>query len=93
MTAHSSQGRTLKSVIVDLQIDEHISMRTRYVAMTTVRKRTDILIFRPFQHEIVTQGPPEGPSLLLKHLQGEPIGWKKIEDKHIPKIKRITIRK
>ena len=87
MTAHSSQGRTLKSVIVDLQIGRGVSVIASYVTMTRVKKKTDILIFRSFDQEVFNQGPPEGPSVLLKHLRGEYIDWKEIEDRYTPKRK------
>ena len=68
MTAHASQGKTLPAAIIDLQLGRGVSNIASYVAMTRARLRTDILIFRPFDREIFNHGPPEGPTLLLKHL-------------------------
>ena len=65
ITAHSSQGRTLAAAIIDLQLGRGVNRIASYVAMTRVRKRTDLLIYRPFDRELFTQGPPSGPSLLL----------------------------
>ena len=84
MTAHCAQGRTLPAAIIDLQIGRGVNGIASYVAMTRVRKKTDLLIFRPFDREVFAAGPPLGPSLLLQHLKGEFIDWKQIEEDHIP---------
>jgi len=55
--------------------------------MTRIRTRHDLLIFRNFDREVFTQGEPEGPSLLLRHLRDESIDWKAVEDKHVPSKK------
>jgi hypothetical protein len=85
MTAHTAQGRTLASAIIDLQIGRGVSAIASYVAMTRVRTRLDLLIYRNFEREVFTKGEPEGPALLLKLLRGEDIDWKAVEDKHTPK--------
>ena len=59
--------------VVDLEIGSGASPLTSYVAITRVRRREDILIFRPFAREIFARGSPEGPQLLLQRLQGEDI--------------------
>ena len=87
ITAHSSQGRTLAAAIIDLQLGRGVNRIASYVAMTRVRKRTDLLVYRPLDRELFTQGPPSGPSLLLKHLRGDRIDWTAIEDEHVPKRK------
>ena len=84
MTAHCTQGRTLPAAIIDLQIGRGVNGIASYVAMTRMRKKTDLLIFRPFDREVFAAGPPLGPSLLLQHLKGEFIDWKQIEEDHIP---------
>eukprot|EP00973_Karenia_brevis_P068754 9559087-Karenia_brevis.AAC.1 len=61
ITAHSAQGRTMDAAIIDLKIGRGVDSRASYVAMTRVRRRTDLLIYRPFEREIFTRGPPEGP--------------------------------
>ena len=68
MTAHSAQGRTLPACIIDLEAGRGVSIVASYVALTRVRHRTDLLIYRPFDLEPFQRGPPEGPSLLLRHL-------------------------
>jgi len=84
ITAHAAQGQTLKAAIVDLQIGRGTSPIASYVALTRVAKREDLLIFRPFARDLFTQGPPEGPELLLKTLRGEYVDWAAIQKKHTP---------
>jgi hypothetical protein len=85
MTAHSTQGRTLASAIIVLQIGRGVSAIASYVAMTRVRTRLDLLIYRNFEREVFAKGEPEGPALLLKVLRGENVDWKAVEDKPTPK--------
>jgi hypothetical protein len=85
MIAHSAQGWTLASAIFDLQIGRGVSAIASFVAMTRVRTRLDLLIYRNFDREVFTKGEPEGPALLLKLLRGADIDWKAVEDKHTPK--------
>ena len=84
ITAHAAQGQTLKAAIIDLQIGRDTSPIAAYVALTRVAKITDLLIYRDFPLELYTQGPPEGPELLLKTLRGEHVDWKAVEEKHTP---------
>jgi hypothetical protein len=63
-----------------------VSAIASYVAMTRVRTRLDLLIYRNFEREVVTKGEPKGPALLLKVLRGEDVDWKAVEDKHTQKI-------
>jgi len=84
ITAHGSQGQTLAAAIIDLQIGRGVSAIASYVAMTRIKTRQDVLIFRAFDREVFTKGEPEGPSLLLRVLRGEKIDWEAVEDKHTP---------
>ena len=85
MTAHASQGQTLKGgAIVDLCIGKGSNLLGSYVAMTRVKSMKDLLIYRPFPRELFTQGPRKGPDLLLKLLRGEMLNWKEIEEEHMP---------
>ena len=70
MTAHASQGQTLATAIVDLQTPGTANTLTSYVALSRVRDRSSILIFRPFSVSICRGGPPEGPTTLLQKLRG-----------------------
>ena len=85
ITAHGSQGQTLRAAHLDLQIGRGVSSIASYVASTRLRKKVDLLIYRSFEREVFTQGEPEGPALLLRKLRGERIDWDAIENKHAPK--------
>ena len=80
MTAHASQGQTLDAAIVDLCIGKESSPRTGYVALSRVRRREDILIFRPFQRTTFTRQRALGPELLLRHLRGDLVDWTELEE-------------
>ena len=84
-TAHGAQGQTLPAVIIDLCLGRGVSSIASYVAMTRVRKREDLLIFRDFDFEVFTGSDLEGPTLLIKSLRGEVIDWEEIEDRLAPK--------
>ena len=87
ITAHGSQGQTLRAAIIDLQIGRGVSPIASYVCMTRIKTRGDLLIFRAFSRDVFSRGPPEGPTLLLKKLRGEAIDWQAVEDKHTPSKK------
>ena len=86
MTAHGAQCRTLLAAIVDLKLGRGVSAIASYIALTRVRSCSDMLIFRDFDREPFCQGPPEGPTLLLKSLRREHIDWAEIERAHTPQI-------
>ncbi len=77
----------MAAVIIDLCLGRGVSAIASYVAMTRVRKREDLLIFRDFAREVFAQGCVEGPTLLLRVLRGDHIDWKEIEEKLTPKKK------
>ena len=83
-TAHTAQGQTLPAAEADMQIGTGTSPLASYVAFTRVAKREDLLIFRPFDRELFTQGNQEGSVLLLKVLRGEAIDWDAQEARHMP---------
>ena len=82
ITAHAAQGQTLKAAIIDLQIGNGTSPIASYVSLTRVKRKEDILIYRPFDRSLFTRGPLEGPELLLKSLRGEYVDWSAIEEIH-----------
>ena len=84
ITTHAAQGQTLLAAIVDLQILRGSSPIGAYVASTRTQKREDMLIYKPFDYDLFTQGPLLGPSLLLRMLRGEKIDWKEIEKSFTP---------
>ena len=68
ITAHGSQGQTLIAAIVDLQIGRGTNPIASYVAMTRVRSRSELLIYRAFDRDLFTRAEQEGPELLLRLL-------------------------
>jgi hypothetical protein len=84
MTAHASQGKTLDKAIVDLCIGEDSSALTGYVALSRVRDKESIWIFRPFPLTVFQQSQVLGPHLLLDHLQGKEIDWDALKKKLQP---------
>jgi len=75
MTAHSSQGKTLEAVLLDLNVEKRVDATFGAVAASRVRSRHDALILRPFPLWLFQRGAVEGPQLLLKTLRGEEIDW------------------
>ena len=75
MTAHSSQGKTLQAVLLDLNVEKKVDTTFGAVAASRVRSRHDALILRPFPLWLFQRGAVEGPQLLLKTLRGEEIDW------------------
>eukprot|EP00435_Cladocopium_sp_Y103_P018792 s5092_g4.t1 len=74
MTARSSQGKTLRAVLLDLQVDGRVDPTIGTVATTRVRSREDVLIMRPFLKTTFQCGMlSEGPDLLLQKLAGQEI--------------------
>ena len=66
MTALAAQGQTLKKgAIVDLRLGKGTKAIANYVALTRVKSRRDLLIYRPLDLEPFQQGQLRGPELLL----------------------------
>jgi hypothetical protein len=96
MTAHASQGQTLDSAIVDVCIGKESSPVTSYVALTRVRDRAGMLIYRPFDRQMFTRKRIYGPDVLLAHLRGDTIDWESLRcamDLAIEKKKAVEQRK
>ena len=87
MTTHSSQGKTLKAVLLDLAFDARAPSTIGLVAATRVRSREDVLILRPFDGDLFRRGAPEGPQLLLQKLRGDQIHWDTLRDARRPSAK------
>ena len=82
MTAHASQGKTLRAVLLDLQVDKRVNPTIGTVATTRVRSREDVLIMRPFSQFLFQRGLlSEGPDLLLR---GEDIDWSAVREARRP---------
>ena len=91
ITSHAAQGQTLKKgAVVDLRIGRGTKPISSYVAITRVESREKLLIYRPFERELFTRGQQRGPELLLKHLRGEDIDWKAIEEEYMPRDKCVN---
>ena len=69
MTAHASQGATLAQAIVDLRIPAGASKLASYVAMSRVRRREDILIFREFDRSVFQGEPPRRSDVVAPEAQ------------------------
>ena len=83
VTAHVAQGQTLpEGVIADLCVMLGSACFTAYIAVTRVRSRDDLLIFRPFKMETFQTGVNIGRELLLRQLRGEFIDWKALLAKY-----------
>ena len=84
MTAHSSQGKTLAAVLLDLNVESRVDTTFGTVAATRVRSREDVLILRPFPLWLYQRGQADGPSLLLQTLRGEEVDWQAYQDSRAP---------
>ena len=85
MTAHASQGKTLRAVLLDLQVDKRVNPTIGTVATTRVRSREDVLIMRPFSQFLFQRGLlSDGPDLLLQKLRGEEVDWAAVREARRP---------
>ena len=66
-----------------------VSAIASYVAMTRVKRREDLIIYRPFDRQVFSSGPPKGPMLLLQHLRGEAVDWAEVENKLGPSCRCV----
>ena len=85
VTAHAAQGRTLSAVIADLERGRGVSWMSFYVAITRVRRRGDLLIFRPFGRKPYMEGEMTGAKKLLQVLRGEDVDWEEWEAELMPR--------
>ena len=60
MTAHASQGKTLRAVLLDLNVDKRVDTTFGTVAASRVCDREDVLILRPFRSSSSAAAPPKG---------------------------------
>ena len=84
MTVHASQGKTLRAVLLDLNIDKIFDPNIGTVASTRVRSRYDVLILRPFPAWLYQRNTSDGPDLLLRQLRGHAIDWAAYRDAKRP---------
>ena len=84
ITAHASQGKTLRAAMADLNVDKRTDVTFGTVATSRVRSREDFLILRPFPQWLYQRGAPEGPKLLLDTLRGENVDWELYREARAP---------
>ena len=69
-TAHSMQGESLLSVIVDCLEVDHCSKATdmlaAYLGLSRVKTKEALLIAQPFSPALFCNGEPPGPEILLR---------------------------
>ena len=69
-TAHMIQGATLEAAFVDLQDPSCKASMTyliaAYVCLSRVKRLQNICVMQPFSPFLFRQGPPKGPSRLLR---------------------------
>ena len=73
ITAHASQGKTKRAIMLDLSVDKRVDTTIGAVGASRVRCREDCLILRPFPLWLFQRGVPDGPKLLLQKLRGEDV--------------------
>ena len=73
ITAHSSQGKTLRALLLDLNVEKRVDTTIGAVGASRVRSREDCLILRPFPLWLFQRGVSDGPRLLLQKLRGEEV--------------------
>eukprot|EP00959_Pyramimonas_sp_CCMP1952_P189076 3954736-Pyramimonas_sp.AAC.1 len=66
VTAHSAQGRTMAAAIAELERGRDASWMASYVAIARVRRRGDLLIFRPFDRKPYSAREMPGAKKLLQ---------------------------
>ena len=75
-TAHAEQGQTYaEEVVTDMQIGEGGDPLTAYIAVTRVKDRHGLHIYRPFEAAPYQKGRSIGRALLLQAWRGESIDW------------------
>ena len=86
VTAHASQGQTLKNgAIVDLNMSGTGNALTAYVAITRVTKLEDLIIYRPFGKEPFQKGNSKGRETLMKVLRQEYVDWEELIAECMPR--------
>ena len=89
VTAHSAQGQTKKSIIADLVLGVGVSCMSSYVAITRVKTRQGLLIYRPFDRDPYTKGVAAGVDLFLKKMRKQTIQWEEVTKSLIPQKKCV----
>jgi len=93
ITAHASQEQTLGSAIVDARIGSESSPVAMYVALTRVKFKETLFIYRPSPLSSFTKKALLSQDSFLKHSRQEALDWSRIaEELHRRKtiIKEMT---
>ena len=82
-TAHAAQGQTFKEgVVMDMHIGEAGDPLTAYIALTRVRDRHGLFVYRPFEASPYQKGAKVGRDLLLRWWSGEKLDWAALRAKY-----------
>ena len=82
-TAHAAQGQTYaEGAVTDMQIGEGGDPLTAYIAVTRVKDRHGLHIYRPFDAAPYQKGRSVGRALLLQAWRGESIDWATLRARH-----------
>ena len=87
VTAHAAQGTTKDAAAVDLHTPAGANPLTSYIALSRVRLRQDMLIFRPFPRSALQRRMHPGPQALLDKLQGKVVDWEALQRRLAPEAK------
>ena len=82
-TAHAAQGQTYaEGVVMDMHIGDAGDPLTAYIALTRVRDRHGLFVYRPFAAAPFQKGPKVGRELLLRFWAGEKLDWSALRAKY-----------
>ena len=82
-TAHAAQGQTYaEGVVMDMAIGDAGDPLTAYIALTRVKDRHGLFIYRPFAAAPFQKGAKFGRELLLRFWAGEKLDWSALRAKY-----------
>ena len=82
-TAHAAQGQTFQEgVVMDMHIGEAGDPLTAYIALTRVRDRHGLFVYRAFEASPFQKGAKVGRDLLLRWWSGEKLDWPALRAKY-----------
>ena len=86
-TAHSMQGASLLSVVVDcLEVDrctKTTDMLAAYIGLSRVKTKEALLIASPFSPALFCNGEPPGPEILLRFIRRKIKGDNAQKDRYL----------
>ena len=75
-TAHAAQGQTCpEGVLMDMHIGDAGDPLAVYIALTRVKNRYGLFVYRPFAAAPFQKGAKKGRELLLRFWGGEHMDW------------------